>query len=116
MKRLLVFLVLATISLSACKKDSEGTQDASSGTAPSNSSSTTTATALSPGDHVLYMYDGYHFYDATLISIDGSKAKLKHDDAYLDRDLKEVYRIPKAGDKPSVKAGDFVAAQFGNLP
>jgi len=116
MMRLLVFLVLATISFSACNKESDGTQNASSGTGPAKSSTPSVSKAPAAGDHVLYMFDGYHFYEATVISIDGTKSKLKRDDEYLDRELKDIYRIPKAGDKPSVKPGDFVAAQYGELP
>lgn len=116
MMRLVVFLVLATISFSACKKDSDGSQNASSGTGPANSSTSSVAKAPAAGDHVLYMFDGYHFYEATVISIDGTKSKLKRDDEYLDRELKDIYRIPKAGDKITVKPGDFVAAQYGQLP
>ena len=116
MMRLLVFLVLATISFSACNKESDGTQNASSGTGPAKSSTPSVSKAPAAGDHVLYMFDGYHFYEATVISIDGTKSKLKRDDEYLDRELKDIYRIPKAGDKITVKPGDFVAAQYGQLP
>lgn len=68
------------------------------------------------GDDVIYMFDEYHFYEAKLLSIDGNKAKLLYDGKNIDKDLSDIYSIPKAGEKPAVKAGDFVAARYGKLP
>ena len=68
------------------------------------------------GDDVIYMFDEYHFYEAKLLSLDGNKAKLLYDGKNIEKDLAEIYSIPKAGDKPAVKVGDFVAARYGKLP
>jgi hypothetical protein len=62
------------------------------------------------------MYDEYHFYEAKLLSVEGTQAKLLYDDRTVERNLSDVYSIPKAGDKIMVKAGDFVAARYGQLP
>jgi hypothetical protein len=113
--RSLVFLIIATISFSACKSNSGETHNAS-GAFPISSPPANVAPGPAIGDDVLYMFDEYHFYEAKLVSQDGTRAKLRRDGEAVERDMTDIYPIPKAGDKITVKAGDFVAARYGSLP
>lgn len=114
MRRFLTF-IFAALFLCACGKDSNQNR-AGSGSPQSVESASSAPRKPVAGDDVIYMYDAYHFYEAKLLSIDGGRAKLLYDGRNVERDESDVYPIPKAGDKPTIKAGDFVAARYGKLP
>jgi hypothetical protein len=108
--RLLLIFIASAILFSAC-----GLIGKESGN-PSSGDSTASSPKLQPGSDVLYMYDEYHFYEAKLVSTDSEKAKLSRDDTTLERDISDVYEIPRDKNKITVQAGDFVAARYGKLP
>ncbi|HEX8708384.1 MAG TPA: hypothetical protein VF723_09100 [Pyrinomonadaceae bacterium] len=113
--RLCLILILSTLALGACGKNAEPGRNGAGNPQAGGSAASTTARP-EVGDRVIYMFDEYHFYEARLLGIEGSKARLKEDDRTVERDLSDVYRIPQAGAQVSVKAGDFVAARYGTLP
>jgi hypothetical protein len=115
MKRMLV-LLLAVLLLGACSKQSgagtEGSNNSrSETTAPPSSSDKPKA-----GDTVLYQSNsGQRFYEAKLTSIEGTRAKLEDTDRKetAERELADIYAMPKAGSKATVQPGDIIAARFG---
>lgn len=121
MKRVLIVLVLPVLLFCSCKRDSTGgNPGAAQANGPGGQMNvgSTPAADRKPavGDRVLFMYDGYHFYEAGLVGVDGARAKLERDGRTVERDLADVYPIPKAGEEVRVKPGDFVAARYGSLP
>jgi hypothetical protein len=116
MKKILI-LVLALFLLGACaKQESENTAVATNAR-PGDGAATTNTTAPGKpqvGDTVIYYSkSGQRFYEAKLLSIDGTRAKLEEDNETIESELADVYSFPRAGSKPTVKAGDIVAARFG---
>jgi hypothetical protein len=109
MRLFLIFIAL-TILFSAC-----GLLGNESGN-PSSGNSAASSPTFQPGSDVLYMYDEYHFYEAKFVSADSTKAKLSDDDVTVERDISDVYEIPRDKNKITVQAGDFVAARYGKLP
>ena len=113
--RLFLTFIFAALFLCACGRDTSQ-NGAGAGSPQSGESASSAPRKPVAGDDVIYMYDEYHFYEAKLLSIDGGRAKLLYDGRNVERDESDVYPIPKAGDKPTIKAGDFVAARYGKLP
>lgn len=114
--RAFVVFIASALLFCACGKDSGENKVGSANTGAGVATSSTTPHQLTPGDNVIFMFDEYHFYEAKLSSVEGNRAKLLYDERTIERDLSDVYQIPKAGDQVSVKAGDFVAARYGQLP
>lgn len=115
MKRMLVLLVIVLLLGACSKQSSEGTEGAN------NSRSETTAPPASSdkpkiGDTVIYQSNsGQRFYEAKLSGIEGTRAKLEDTarNETAERELTEIYAVPKAGSKVTVKPGDIIAARFG---
>lgn len=112
MKKILIF-VLFLLLLGACSdKPGENTNQ-------SNNSRTETAATSTPwkpqvGDTVIYHSgSNQRFYEAKVSSIDGTRAKLQDKDETVERELAELYAVPKAGSKTTAQPGDIVAARFG---
>jgi uncharacterized lipoprotein len=112
MKKILP-LIFVVLLLGACSnKSGESTNTA-------NNSSSETATTAPPqqpkvGDTVIYYSNsGQRFYEARLSSIEGTRAKLEDTDETTERELSELYAVPKTGNKITARAGDIVAARFG---
>ena len=112
--RLFLTFIFSALFLCACGKDSSQNR-AGSGSPQSVESASSAPRKPVVGDDVIYMYDEYHFYEAKLLSVDGGRAKLLYDERAVERDASDVYPIPTAGDKSTIKAGDFVAARYGKL-
>jgi hypothetical protein len=113
MRLFLIFTL--SVLFCACGRDASQNR-AGYGSAQSGESAPHVTRQPATGDTVIYMFDEYHFYEAKLLSVDGGRAKLLYDERTVERDASDVYPIPKAGDKVTVKAGDFVAARYGKLP
>lgn len=116
MKRMLIPF-LAVLLLGACSKQpNENTPQAAN-----NSRSETTAPPASSdkpkvGDTVIYHSNSkQRFYEAKLSSIEGTRAKLEDTvrNETAERELAEIYALPKAGSKVTVQPGDIVAARYG---
>ncbi len=116
MKKMLI-LVLALFALGACAKQESGNSEAANNSRPRDDAATANTTAPDKpqvGDTVIYhSKTGQRFYEAKLLSIDGTRAKLQADSETIESELRDVYSFPKAGSKPAPKAGDIVAARFG---
>jgi hypothetical protein len=113
-KKILIFVLFVQL-LGACS-DKPGEN-----TAVSNNSRSETIAPEAPdkpkvGDTVLYQSNsGQRFYEAKVSSIEGTRAKLD-DQARketAEREVSEIYAIPKAGSKVTVKPGDIIAARYG---
>lgn len=111
--RKILFFIFVVLALNACSdKSGENTN-------VSNSSRPETAPAATPeqlkaGDTVIYYSNsGQRFYEAKLSSIEGTRAKLQETDETTERELSELYAVPRAGNKITARAGDIVAARFG---
>ena len=111
MKSALIFVVSAAVLLSAC-----GLLGSKSGEPSSGNSAAASAPKFQTGSDVLYMYDAYHFYEAKIIGADSDKVKMSRNDTTVERNISDVYEIPKDKNKITVQAGDFVAARYGTLP
>ena len=116
MKRMLI-LLLAVLLFGACSKQSgEGTEGSNNSRSETASSSSASPDKPKVGDTVLYQSNsGQRFYEAKLSSIEGTRAKL--DDTVrketAERELADIYALPKAGSKVTVQPGDIIAARFG---
>lgn len=98
-----LFIVLVTIFLSACGANNSNTSSPAAGKKPA------------VGDAVVAKTKFGSFAEGKIQSIDGQKAKIAFTNKDLepfDSDLAEVYQIPKAGDPPKVKAGDYAIANI----
>jgi hypothetical protein len=115
MKRILIPLTIVLL-LGACSKQSgDNTQVATNSRSETTSSSASTDKPKA-GDTVLYPSNsGQRFYEAKLLSIEGTRAKLEDADRKetAERELADIYAMPKAGSKVTAKSGDIVAARFG---
>lgn len=111
--RKILLLVFVVLLLNACSdKPGESTNVSTD----SRSETATPATPQQPkaGDTVIYYSNsGQRFYEAKLSSIEGTRAKLQDTDETTERELSELYTVPKAGNKITARAGDIVAARFG---
>jgi hypothetical protein len=110
MKSTLIFLI-AIVLLSLC-----GLLGNKSDAPSAGNSGVASSPKFQPGSDVLYMFDEYHFYEAKVASIDADKVKLSRNDTTVERNLADVYEIPKDKNKITVEVGDFVAARYGTLP
>ncbi len=112
MKRFLIS-ICAVLLLGACAdKQSVNTEQ-------SNNSRAETVAAPSPakpqaGDTIIYLSDsGQRFFEAQILSIEGGRARLQDKDKTVERELAELYSVPKAGNRITAQRGDIVAARFG---
>jgi hypothetical protein len=112
MKKLLIY-ICAVLMLSACS-DKAGVN----GEKPDNprAQATPLPSPNSPqaGDTVIYHSDtGQRFYEVKIKSIEGTRARLQDGDKTVERELADLYAMPKAGQKVTAQPGDIVAARYG---
>lgn len=112
MKKLLLPIFAFLLLSAGSDKPNENAQVA-------NTSRSETATPSAPdkpkvGDTVIYQSgSAQRFYEAKLLSIDGTRAKLQGDFEAVEVEMTDVYAVPNAGNKITAQAGDIVAARFG---
>ncbi|HYO91307.1 MAG TPA: hypothetical protein VEQ40_06710 [Pyrinomonadaceae bacterium] len=112
MKKILIPVLFALL-LGACS-DKHGENSNQSHNSRAESSATSTPEKPQVGDTVIYhSSSGQRFYAAKVTSIEGTRAKLQDRDETVERELAELYAVPKAGNKPTVQPGDIVAARYG---
>jgi hypothetical protein len=115
MKKLLT-LAFTLLLLGACAKQANENTEGSTNARSDAGAATNTIAPDKPqaGDTVVYQSNtGQRFYEAKLLSIEGTRAKLQTEAETIESDLSDVYPLPKAGNKVTAKAGDIVAARFG---
>jgi ABC-type Fe3+-hydroxamate transport system substrate-binding protein len=115
MKKLLT-LAFTLLLLGACARQSSENTELSNNARPGAGAATNTAAPDKPqaGDTVVYQSNtGQRFYEAKLLSIEGTRAKLQTETETIESDMADVYPIPKAGNRVTARAGDIVAARFG---
>lgn len=112
----LITLVLTLLLLGACTKQPNENSKATTNSRPDAGAATNSTTPDTPkaGDTVIYQSNtGQRFYEAKLLSIEGTRAKLQAETETIESELADVYALPKAGNKVTAKPGDIVAARFG---
>lgn len=114
MKKFLLFM-LAAVLFGACQTGSNsGTEPSGQPRSSGSPSSPSAANSFAVGDTVLYHSNtGQRFYEAKITNLEGTRVKLSRDNETVESNISDLYRVPKPGDKPTVKAGDIVAARFG---
>ncbi|MBD0325270.1 MAG: hypothetical protein ICV68_02505 [Pyrinomonadaceae bacterium] len=115
MKKLLT-LVFTLFLLGACAKQQSENTEVATNSRPDAGASTNNTAPDKPkvGDTVIYQSNtGQRFYEAKLLSIEGTRAKLQTETETIESELADVYALPKAGNKVTAKPGDIVAARFG---
>jgi hypothetical protein len=112
----IIVLSLTLIFFIACRSGDNATSSNAQNSGQSNSNATKPSTSgeYTVGDKVLHhSSSGQRFYEATIVSLEGKKARVNYNNETVESDVADLYRIPKAGEKKDFKAGDIVAARFG---
>jgi hypothetical protein len=112
----IIVLTLTLIFIAACRGGGNTTNSSAENTGQTNTNVVKTATSgeFAVGDKVLYLSSsGQRFYEATITALEGKKAQLNYNNETVESDVSDVYRLPKTGEKKNIKAGDIVAARFG---
>lgn len=117
MKKIL-FLLCIVLLLGACSKNSgeagQTTNGSNTGAASSSTNADSGPAQFQVGDTVIYQSNtGQRFYEAKIVSLEGTRARLQSQVETVEAELSDVYRVPAAGQKVNVRAGDIVAARFG---
>lgn len=92
-------LILTSLFLSAC---------GASGSVPSFS---TAEVKPKVGETVAYVSSRQQLSEGVVESLEGARYKIKYGTATETKEESDVYALPKAGAKPTVKVGDMVAAK-----
>ena len=112
----IIFLTLTLILAgAACRGDSSPNGSTGGSAAQTNNSTKTSETSeFAVGDTVLHhSKTGQRFYEAKITALEGKNARLTYNDETIESDVSDLYRLPKAAEKKEFKAGDVVAARFG---
>lgn len=113
MKKIFI-LTFALFLLGACARQASDNTEVNTNQRASAGTLATAPDKPQVGDTVIYHSStGQRFYEAKLLSIDGTRAKLQADEETIERELAELYAVPKAGSKVTAQPGDTVAARFG---
>ncbi len=82
----------------------------------SNSSNSTSSSSTKPkaGDTVVFKISPESYGESKIDSVDGTRYKIPYGSNINSVDETDIYALPKVGEKPNVKAGDFVVAKRGN--
>ncbi len=112
MKKLLIS-ICAVLLLAACSDrasvNSEKPESPRAQATPLSSPNSPQA-----GDTVIYHSDtGQRFYEAKIKSIEGTRARLQDGDKTVERELADLYAVPRAGHNVTAQPGDIVAARYG---
>jgi hypothetical protein len=112
MKRFLIY-ICAVLLLGACA-DKKGANSEQSNNTRSETTAPASPGTPQAGDTVIYLSDsGQRFFEAQVLSVEGGRARLQDKDKTVERELAELYSVPKAGNKITARRGDIVAARFG---
>jgi hypothetical protein len=112
----IIVLTLTFIFIVACRSGDNTTNSNARNSVQSNTNATKPATSgeFAVGDKVLHhSSSGQRFYEATIVSLEGKKARVNYNNETIESDVADLYRLPKAGEKKDIKTGDIVAARFG---
>jgi hypothetical protein len=113
----IIVLILTFIFIAACRTGDTTTNSTAANSVQTNANTATSTSTgeFAVGDKVLYHSNtGQRFYEATITNLVGKKASLKDtNNETVEADVSDVYRVPKAGENKNIKAGDIVAARFG---
>lgn len=103
----------ASLSLTACSSltGKGGSNNANSGDATANTSSSASDAKLKVGDTVVFKIARGTYGEGKIDSIDGSRYKIPYGTTTPTVDEVDVYPLPKAGASASFKEGDFVIAK-----
>lgn len=112
----IIFLTLTLILTGACHSASHQSNSTNNSAAQTNASSAKSleSSEFAVGDTVLHhSKSGQRFYEAKITSLEGKNARLTYNNETVESDVSDIYRLPKADQATDVKAGDVVAARFG---
>lgn len=112
----IIFLTLTLILAGACGGASSPSNSTNNSAAQTNTSSATASPSseFTVGDTVLHhSKSGQRFYEAKITALEGKNARLTYNNETVESDVSDLYRLPKTGEKKDFKAGDIVAARFG---
>lgn len=107
-------IVSASLLLTACgslTSNSNGNDNNSNSTEKGDASSSAKPKA---GDTVVFKISSSSYGESKIDSIDGTRYKIPYGSTVNTVDETDVYPLPKAGGKSSVKVGDFVVAKRGS--
>ncbi len=94
-------ICLASLLLAACGNFKMGSNSGNPGTVE-----------IEKGATVVYQSGREGLTEGVIESVEGSRYKIKYGTTVATAEESDVYSLPKAGAKPSVKAGDMVAAKI----
>lgn len=111
----IIFLTLTLILAGAsCRSASNPSNSTNGSAAQTNSAKSSESSEFAVGDTVLHhSKTGQRFYEAKITALEGKNARLTYNNETVESDVSDLYRLPKAGENKDFKAGDVVAARFG---